>query len=111
MAKIIYSSILPPSGYKCINLFGVLFVHKGCTMDEVDINHELIHTAQIKELWYVGFYILYVLLFLYQWVIKRGCSDWSAAYRANPFEAEAFANEEDLEYLDNRTKYAWTDYD
>lgn len=109
MAKIIYSSIIPPSGYKCINLFGVLFVKKGCTLDDDDLNHELIHTAQIKELWYIGFYIVYVALFLYQWA-KRGFSQWSAAYRANAFEAEAFANQYDLTYLDNRKSMAWRNY-
>lgn len=109
MAKIIYSSIIPFKGYKCINLFGVLFVRKGCTMNETDINHELIHTAQIKELWYIGFYLLYVGLFLYQWG-KRGFKDWSASYRANALEAEAFANQYNLDYLNSRDKMAWEGY-
>ena len=29
--KVIYNKIIPLKGYKCINLFGVLFVRKGCT--------------------------------------------------------------------------------
>lgn len=38
--KVIYNKIIPFKGYKCINLFGVLFVRKGCTMRESDYNHE-----------------------------------------------------------------------
>lgn len=48
--KVIYNKIIPFKGYKCINLFGVLFVRKGCTMSESDYNHEAIHTKQMKEL-------------------------------------------------------------
>ena len=40
--KIIYNNIIPFPGFKAINLFGVLFVRKGCTMSESDINHEMI---------------------------------------------------------------------
>lgn len=64
--KVIYNKIIPFKGYKCINLFGVLFVRKGCTMRESDYNHEAIHTKQMKELLYVPFYILYLLEWLYR---------------------------------------------
>lgn len=64
--KVIYNKIIPFKGYKCINLFGVLFVRKGCTMRERDYNHEAIHTKQMKELLYVPFYILYILEWLYR---------------------------------------------
>lgn len=64
--KVIYNKIIPFKGYKCINLFGVLFVRKGCTMRESDYNHEAIHTKQMKELLYVSFYILYLLEWLYR---------------------------------------------
>lgn len=47
--KVIYNKIIPFKGYKCINLFGVLFVRKGCTMRESDYNHEAIHTKQMKD--------------------------------------------------------------
>ena len=53
--KVIYNKIIPFKGYKCINLFGILFVREGCTMCENDYNHEAIHTKQMKELLYVIF--------------------------------------------------------
>ena len=59
--KVIYNNLIPFKGYKCINLFGVLFVRKGCTMSDVDYNHEAIHTAQMKEMLYVPFYVMYAL--------------------------------------------------
>lgn len=42
---VLYNSIIPFKGYKAINLFGIIFARKEYTLDDVDINHELIHTA------------------------------------------------------------------
>lgn len=33
---VIYNNILPVKGFKCINLFGVLFVRKDLKMTDVD---------------------------------------------------------------------------
>ena len=41
--KIIYNTIIPLKGFKCINLFGVLFTRKGETLSERNIQHEYIH--------------------------------------------------------------------
>lgn len=103
--KIIYNSIIPFKGFKCINLFGVLFVRKGRTLTEVNINHERIHTAQMREMLYIPFYVWYVL----EWLIElfgygRG------AYATNTFEREAHANDENLNYLNERKHYAWWEY-
>ena len=46
--KIIYNKIIPFKGFLAINLFGFLFARKKLT--EVNINHEKIHTEQMKEL-------------------------------------------------------------
>ena len=40
--KIIINNILPPKGFKCINLFGILFCRR--VLNKTDINHEIIHT-------------------------------------------------------------------
>ena len=64
--KVIYNRIIPFRGFKCINLFGILFVREGCVMTRTDFNHESIHTAQMKELLYLPFYLLYVLEWLYR---------------------------------------------
>lgn len=100
--RVIYNRLIPFKGYKCVNLFGVLLVREGCTMTATDYNHEAIHTAQMKELLYVPFYLLYVLEWL--WHLIRLC-DTRAAYRAISFEREAYAHEGEADYLKTRKKF------
>ncbi len=61
--------------------------------DEVTINHEKIHWQQQKELKYIGFYLLYII----EWMFK--------GYRNISFEVEAYEWEWFLRYLDQRPKY------
>lgn len=99
--KIIYNNIIPFKGFLAINLFGVLFVRG--TWRDVNarlLNHEKIHTAQMRELGYVFFYVLYLLEWLYR-LTKEG-----NAYRNISFEREAYENESNLEYLQTRKKWA-----
>lgn len=105
--KIVYNDFLPFKGYKCINLFGILFVRNGTVMSDEVLNHEAIHTAQMKELWYIGFYLLYVFEFLIKLILIR---NWHKAYRDISFEQEAFKNENDMDYLLNRKPYEWKKY-
>lgn len=99
--KIIYNNIIPFKGFLAINLFGILFV-RGTERDinDVVLNHERIHTAQMKELGYILFYIIYLL----EWIVrlfKKG-----NAYRNISFEREAYKYEGDLNYLSARPKWA-----
>lgn len=101
--KIIYNNIIPFPGYIAINLFGVLFVrneYKGKISPRI-INHEGIHTAQMKELWYIGFYLLYVLEWLYRLVFHT-----KSAYRGISFEREAYNHENEPRYLETRERFA-----
>lgn len=102
--KIIYNNIIPFKGYKAINLFGILFVRKGCIMSEVDINHEAIHTAQMEEMLYVFFYVWYII----EWVIRLLMK--GNAYKNISFEKEAYTNENNLSYLNARKMYSWFKY-
>ena len=47
--KIVRNNIIPFKGYKAVNLFGILFVRGDAVISSTDINHESIHTAQMKE--------------------------------------------------------------
>lgn len=100
--KAIYNRLLPIKGFKAINLFGVVFVRKGHLMRDIDLNHEAIHTAQMRELLYVPFYILYVLEWLWLLIIFQ---NGHAAYRHITFEREAYAHESDLSYLETRPMF------
>ena len=100
--KIIYNDFLPFKGFSCINLFGILFARKGCVLDEKTLNHERIHTAQMKEMLYIGFYLWYLV----EWIVKwyRYGKD---SYRNLSFEKEAYDNDDYLEYLSTRDAFAW----
>lgn len=102
--KIIQNKIIPFPGFKAINLFGVLFTRKHPdTLGEVVINHEEIHTAQMKELGYILFYIIYFI----EWVCNLvWWQNSKAAYRFISFEQEAYKNESNTEYLKTRKHYA-----
>lgn len=98
--KIIENSLIPFKGFLAINIFGVIFIRKGGVLNEVALNHEQIHTAQMKELGYVGFYILYLI----EWIIRLFIN--KNAYKSISFEKEAYENERNLDYLSNRRHYA-----
>lgn len=98
--KIIENSLIPFKGFLAINIFGVIFIRKGGVLNEVVLNHEQIHTAQMKELGYVGFYILYLI----EWIIRLFFNQ--NAYKSISFEKEAYENERNLDYLSNRRHYA-----
>ena len=62
--KIKYSKIIPFKGFYAINLFGTYFIRKefeGKSVPKKTLNHEAIHTEQMKELGYIFFYIWYFI--------------------------------------------------
>lgn len=104
--KIIYNNVIPFKGFVAINLFGVLFVRREYRgrVTARTLNHEAIHSAQMRELFYVGFYVWYLV----EWIVRlfgRG-----NAYRNVSFEREAYGNERDHEYLNKRKGYAFLGY-
>ena len=70
--KIIHNNWFPFGRYKAINLFGILFSKEVLTEEE--LNHETIHTAQMKEMLYIFFYLWYVIEYIVIW-FKH--SSWS----------------------------------
>lgn len=102
--KIIKNNIIPFKGFKVINLFGILFVRGNVQMNDYDINHEEIHTKQMKEMLYAFFYLWYLV----EWIIKVAkYKDIHEAYRDISFEREAYANMYHESYLKNRKHFNW----
>lgn len=102
--KIIRNDIIPFEGYKAVNLFGILFVRGDAVMTSADINHESIHTAQMKETLYVFFYLWYAV----EWLVRLvQFKDAHTAYRNVSFEREAYTNQGNMGYLQGRGRYAW----
>jgi len=68
------------------------------------INHERIHWEQQKELPFI-FYIWYII----EWIINI-FKYKKRAYIKLSFEQEAYFNDQNLDYLKSRKKYAFIDY-
>ena len=63
--KIVYNKWIPFKGFYAINLFGIYFIreqYKDTKISEKTLNHEAIHTEQMKELGYIYSFIYGILL-------------------------------------------------
>ena len=106
MKPIIIKSNLVPR-HTCVNLFGTYWTQDKSWIDKFVVNHERIHTRQQKELLFIPFYLLYIL----EWLIRLlQYRNHRQAYLNISFEREAYSHGNDLEYLNNRKKYAWLKY-
>ncbi|MGV8964472.1 MAG: hypothetical protein ACOH2V_13975 [Candidatus Saccharimonadaceae bacterium] len=106
--KIIGSTFLPFKGFTAINLFGIVFARKDCLpLSRRIINHETIHSHQIKDLWFVGFYIWYVCEWFVRLLYYRNLNK---AYKSICFEKEAYDNDADIYYLESRKQFAFLNY-
>ena len=105
--KIVRNNIIPFKGFKAINLFGILFCRKNAVIGSVLLNHERIHTAQMKEMLYVFFYIWYGIEWLIRAIMYWDCK---MAYRNILFEQEAYWYDDDMDYLKNRKHFAWFEF-
>jgi len=76
-------------------------------LSEKTITHETIHFLQQVEMLFVFQWILYGLFYVIGRFTK---GSWKAAYYGNPFEVEAYANDLDPDYLEERKFWAWTSY-
>lgn len=107
--KIIRNKFIPFRPYDAMNLFGVLFVNeyevKG-GLSKKTINHERIHTAQMIEMLFIGFYIWYGVEYLF----TRPFFGQYESYMRGALEEEAYQHEKDLDYLSKRKPYAWVQY-
>lgn len=100
----LYNDILPLKGFKALNICGILFVRKGKVLSDRNIRHEQIHTCQMRELLFIGFYLWYVA----EWLVRLlMCMDAKRAYYDISFEREAYGNEADEDYLNKRRRYVW----
>lgn len=102
--KIIHNRLIPFRKYDAINICGLLFCRKGVTITADLIQHERIHTAQMLELFVVGFYLWYVV----EWLVRLPLP--GRAYTHIAFEREAYEHMQDPNYLLYRRRFAWMKY-
>lgn len=101
--RVIYNKLIPFKPFTAINLFGLVFARKECEpLSKRTLNHDAIHTAQMKELLYVGFYLWYVV----EWLVKLFIYG-KEAYRNVSFEREAYQYAGYEGYLSIRRPYKW----
>lgn len=111
--KIIYCKHIPVSGFFALNFFTLCIVRKEYkpiveamhSRAKRMLNHESIHSEQMKETLYAGFYVLYALFWLANLI---ACS--SHAYKNIAFEQEAYGNQDNADYCKSRKHYAWVKY-
>lgn len=126
---VVKNKFIPFEGYETINLFGILFTRGD--IDNIEYNHESIHTEQIIECMVLAACIILVVCLIFklslfwlllsipmyyiQYGIEYVCirafhKKQNDAYHDVSFEEEAYANESDLDYIYNRVPFVWINY-
>jgi hypothetical protein len=71
----------------------------------ITVNHESIHWKQQMEMLILPFYIWYLI----EWFLKLFIHG-NQAYYTISFEREAYANQDNKDYLKTRKHYSWLKY-
>ena len=105
---ILVSKFLVPNGYTGLTLFPFIFLkYEFLRKNEILINHEKIHLRQQLEMLVVFFYLFYGIEFVVRLFQYK---NWYNAYKNISFEREAYLNENDLNYLQNRRFWRFITY-
>jgi len=112
---IVINKFIPAKGFIAMAIFPFIFVRKDLAHKFTDVskNHELIHFQQQKELFVIGFYILYIVEFIVRIIgfwVKGKLANTDTAYRNISFEKEAYSNQENMEYLTTRKRFNFKNY-
>ncbi len=103
----VWLSKIAPININAITL-GPIVLSRGVLSERVK-RHETIHFMQYKELYFIGFLLIYLYDYLYAAIIKKkGFSRES--YLAIRFEQEAYDNDHKEDYLENRKTFYWKKY-
>jgi len=98
----VWLSYLAPISIAAITL-GFIVISKN-EMDETTRRHETIHFQQYVDTLFIGFVLIYIFNWL--WNLMR-YGNGAVAYRMLLAEQEAYANEDDEDYLMNRKRWRW----
>ncbi|MFD0993233.1 hypothetical protein [Tenacibaculum geojense] len=105
---IFISKYIVPKGYEGLTFYPFIFLkRKDLKEDAKLINHEKIHLKQQLELFIVFFYFLYFFEWCFKLIIYK---NKDLAYRNLSFEREAYRHENNLNYLQERKKWAFIKY-
>lgn len=105
---ILCSRYFVPNGYLGLTIFPFVFLKNTKLKEEVKlINHENIHLKQQLELLILPFFIWYVIEFLLRLCFYK---NWHLAYKNISFEREAYANESNSKYIQQRGFWQFLKY-
>ena len=104
--KVIRNRLIPLGrNFLAINICGLIFAKGEC--GPRTLRHEAIHTAQMRELLYLPFYLWY----LAEWMVRLLLTlSPMKAYYSISFEREAYANQDNADYLLRRPRFAFLRY-
>jgi hypothetical protein len=105
---LIVAKYLIPRGYRGMTVFPFVLMKNGLDKkNQLFLNHERIHLRQQVELLILPFFIWYFLEFVVRLVQYK---NKDIAYQNISFEREAYANETNLDYLENRSFFRFLHY-
>lgn len=103
---IIKNTILPTKGFEAMAFACFIFTRKN-KLSERTIRHEYIHYIQQKELLFLFQWLWYGIEWLFRLIQYRS---FKGAYYNISFEREAYANENNKNYLEKRKMFAFINY-
>lgn len=105
---LIVSKFLVPKGFSGISIYPFVFLRsKTLQKNQILLNHERIHLRQQIQLGIILFFIWYIIEYLFFLLKTR---NKKLAYHNISFEKEAYANETNLQYLNNMHWWNFTKY-
>lgn len=102
------NKIIPFGGYKAMTVWPFIFIKKNANITDKLINHEEIHGRQQLEMLLIFFYLWYGIEWLIKFLFKY--RNYNTASKNISFEREAYENDDNLSYLEDRKLYSWFKY-
>lgn len=132
MATVIYNNIIPFKGSKAVTIWPLIFARKSAKwLKDYEENHEKIHLRQQLEVlvmsamiilmavlsldlsrwWMFTSFGVYYTWYGLEWLIRLAVyRDTHMAYRNIAVEQEAYLNQHDMTYLNQRKAFVWVRY-
>lgn len=91
---------------EAVTIGPLIFTRSASPSDRL-VRHELVHVAQYRELWYLGFLPVYTWFWIVGLIKFRSFRN---AYMSIPLEQEARFGERTDNYFFQRDRFAWRKY-
>lgn len=108
MARVFRNRLIPVPGFSAMTFFGIIWTRKE-SLNAQTLRHESIHIRQEAEMIYVVFWFWYLIEYLLIRMVQYKFNA-NKAYRNISLEREAYANQDNGDYLKNRKFWAFLKY-